>query len=218
MGYRTLIARYVVERGIAQMCLCETKYQGGGVSHHFGGVLASLKTCRAIWGIAAIVSQYCAIWGHYPLRRNDYQNNSVKIILCNCPGAITGFLCRAPENNSPNIFSCKSPCPVRAPPPRSLSRNHRDYGGSYRMRKIIPQKFYYIIAPGAITGFSCRAPENNSKIIFPACNHFASEGKLRRPASVQKSFAVKASVAPWGGSRVGIAMATLYSTVRECAR
>ena len=63
----------------------------------------------------------------YPLRRNDYQNNSVKNILCNCPGAITGFLCRAPENNSPNIFSCKSPCPVRAPP-RSLARNHRDYG------------------------------------------------------------------------------------------
>ena len=52
----------------------------------------------------------------YPLRRNFYQNNSVKIILCKCPGAITGFLCRDPENNSPNIFSCKSPCPVRAPP------------------------------------------------------------------------------------------------------
>ena len=63
----------------------------------------------------------------YPLWRNDYQNNSVKIILCNCPGAITAFSCRAPENNSPNILSCKSPCPVRAPP-RSLSRNHRDYG------------------------------------------------------------------------------------------
>ena len=52
----------------------------------------------------------------YPLRRNDYQNNSKKIFLCNCPGAITGFSCRVPENNSPNYFSCKSPCPVRAPP------------------------------------------------------------------------------------------------------
>ena len=31
------------------------------------------------------------------------------------------------------------PCPVRAPP---------------------------VIAPGALTGFSCRAPENNSKVIF----------------------------------------------------
>ena len=30
--------------------------------------------------------------------------------------------------------------------------------------------------PGALTGFSCRAPENNSKIFFPACNHFESEG------------------------------------------
>ena len=29
-GYRTIIARYVAEWGIAQMCLCETKYQGGG--------------------------------------------------------------------------------------------------------------------------------------------------------------------------------------------
>ena len=28
-GYRTIIARYVAKWGIAQMCLCETKYQGG---------------------------------------------------------------------------------------------------------------------------------------------------------------------------------------------
>ena len=63
MGYRTIIARYVAKWGIAQMCLCETKYQGG-VSHHFGGVLTSPKKYRAIWGIAAIVSQYRAIWGH----------------------------------------------------------------------------------------------------------------------------------------------------------
>ena len=49
--------------GIAQMCLCKTKYQGG-VSHLFGGVLASPKKYRAIWSIAAIVSQYRAIWGH----------------------------------------------------------------------------------------------------------------------------------------------------------
>ena len=41
-GYRTIIARYVAKWGIAQMCLCETKYQGG-VSHHFGGVLTSPK-------------------------------------------------------------------------------------------------------------------------------------------------------------------------------
>ena len=56
-----------------------------------------------------------------PLRRNDYQNNSVKIILCNYPGAITGYLCRAPENNSPNIFSCKSPFLYEQTGP--LSRN-----------------------------------------------------------------------------------------------
>ena len=75
----------------------------------------------------------------YPLRRNDYQNNSINNLSCNCPGAITGFSCRAPKNNSPKIVSCMGPCPVRAPP---------------------------VIAPGALTGFSCRAPENNSKIIF----------------------------------------------------
>ena len=63
MGYRTIVAQYVAKRGIAQMRLCQTKYQGG-VSHHFGGVLVSLKKYRAIWGIAAIVSQYRAIWGH----------------------------------------------------------------------------------------------------------------------------------------------------------
>ena len=85
----------------------------------------------------------------YPLRRNDYQNNSVNIFSCNCPGAITGFSCRAPEKNSPKIVSCMGPCPVGDRP---------------------------VIAPGALTGFSCRAPEKNSKIIFPACNHFESEG------------------------------------------
>ena len=63
MGYRTIIARYVAKWGIAQMCLCQTKYQGG-VSHHFGGVQTSLKGYRAIWGIPAIVSQHRAIWGH----------------------------------------------------------------------------------------------------------------------------------------------------------
>ena len=30
MGYRTTIVRYIAKRGIAQMCPCETKYQGGG--------------------------------------------------------------------------------------------------------------------------------------------------------------------------------------------
>ena len=63
MGYHTIIARYVAKWGIARMCLCKIKYQGG-VSHHFGVVLTSLQKYRAIWGIAAIVSQYRAIWGH----------------------------------------------------------------------------------------------------------------------------------------------------------
>ena len=36
----------IVSRGIAQMCLCETKCQGG-VSHRFGGVLTSVKKYRS---------------------------------------------------------------------------------------------------------------------------------------------------------------------------
>ena len=29
VGYRAIIARYVAKWGIAQMCPCKTKYQGG---------------------------------------------------------------------------------------------------------------------------------------------------------------------------------------------
>ena len=60
VGYRIVIARYVAKWGIAQMRLCETKHPAG-VSHHLGGVFTSLKMYRAIWGIAAIVSQYANI-------------------------------------------------------------------------------------------------------------------------------------------------------------
>ena len=37
MGYRTIMARYVAKRGIAQMCLCKTKFQGGGGIAPFWG-------------------------------------------------------------------------------------------------------------------------------------------------------------------------------------
>ena len=40
--YHTIMARYIAKWGIAQMCLCETKYQEG-LSHLFGVVLTSLK-------------------------------------------------------------------------------------------------------------------------------------------------------------------------------
>ena len=50
MGYRTLIARYVAKWGIAEKRGCvRLVAKGGGVSHHFGGVLTSLKKYRAIW-------------------------------------------------------------------------------------------------------------------------------------------------------------------------
>ena len=36
MGCRTIIARYIAKWGIAQMRLCETKYQGGGIAPCWG--------------------------------------------------------------------------------------------------------------------------------------------------------------------------------------
>ena len=36
VGYRTIMARYVAKWGIAQMYLCETKYQGGGIAPFWG--------------------------------------------------------------------------------------------------------------------------------------------------------------------------------------
>ena len=46
--------------GIAFVKLCAEER----LSHHFGGVLTSLKIYRATWGISAILQQYRAIWGH----------------------------------------------------------------------------------------------------------------------------------------------------------
>ena len=61
MGYRTIIA-ICCKMGIGQLCLCEPQCDKGA-SHHFGEPLTSRKKHRVIWGIAAIVSQYRAIWG-----------------------------------------------------------------------------------------------------------------------------------------------------------
>ena len=97
MGYCTIITRYVAKWGIAQMCLCETKYQRG-VSHHLGGVLNSFKKYRAIWGIAAIVSQYRAIWGHYGARKCPEAPGSL-------PGSLTEVCPEVPgilRRNSPS--------------------------------------------------------------------------------------------------------------------
>ena len=63
LGYRTSIARCVAKWGIALICLCKKRHQRG-VSHPVGGLLGWLRKYRAIGGIAAIVSQYRAIWGH----------------------------------------------------------------------------------------------------------------------------------------------------------
>ena len=43
---------------------CKRGYRTDVVSHHFGELLTSLNKYRTIGGIAAIVSQYRAMWGH----------------------------------------------------------------------------------------------------------------------------------------------------------
>ena len=45
-GYRTIIARYVAKWGIAQMCLCESKYQGGGIAPFRGSANLPEKLSR----------------------------------------------------------------------------------------------------------------------------------------------------------------------------
>ena len=46
VGYRTIFARYVTKRGIAQMCLCETKYQGGVIAPSGGSATLPEKVSR----------------------------------------------------------------------------------------------------------------------------------------------------------------------------
>ena len=36
VGYRTIVARYVAKWGIAEMCLSETRNQGGGIAPFWG--------------------------------------------------------------------------------------------------------------------------------------------------------------------------------------
>ena len=45
-GYRTIIARYVAKWGIAQMCLCETKYQGRRIAPFWGSANLPEKVSR----------------------------------------------------------------------------------------------------------------------------------------------------------------------------
>ena len=46
VGYRTIIARYVAKWGIAQLCLCETKYQRGGIAPFRGSANIPEKVSR----------------------------------------------------------------------------------------------------------------------------------------------------------------------------
>ena len=59
------LPRDTLQNGVSHRCVCvKLSTKGGGASHHFGGVLTSLQKYRVIWGVAAIVSQYRAIWAH----------------------------------------------------------------------------------------------------------------------------------------------------------
>ena len=46
VGHRTIIAQYAAKWGIAQMRLCETKYQGGGISAFWGSANLPSKVSR----------------------------------------------------------------------------------------------------------------------------------------------------------------------------
>ena len=61
-GDITQLSHNVLQNGVSHRCVCVKLRTKGGVSHHFGGAPSSLKKYRAIWGIAAIVSQHRAIW------------------------------------------------------------------------------------------------------------------------------------------------------------
>ena len=69
-----------------------------GVSHHFGGVQTSLTKYRAICGIAAIVSQYRAIWGHY-----DPENGRVVLRNPEKGAFARGALRKVVANCAPNL-------------------------------------------------------------------------------------------------------------------
>ena len=53
----------LLQHEVSNRCAC-VKVSAKRVWYHFGG-LTSLKRYRAIWGIAAIVSQYRTAWGHW---------------------------------------------------------------------------------------------------------------------------------------------------------
>ena len=119
-----------------------------------------------------------------------YLSLSLSLSQCCFRSQVLAFQRPAPGGHHGTPTTTPNPAPAQP-------RDHRGYGGDgapenfpeyfygsergyYSTQKRIPQKFCYVIAPGAITGFSCKVPENNSKIIFPACNHLDSEGNSWR--------------------------------------
>ena len=61
-AYCTIIVRHVAEWGIVQMCPCETKCQGGGVTHHFGGNADLPEDVSLDMGYRSDGLAICTIW------------------------------------------------------------------------------------------------------------------------------------------------------------
>ena len=102
-GYRTTIARHVAKWGIAQMCLCETEYQGG-VPSHVGDLLTCLKKYRAIWVIAPTISQ-C---------RYGATKDSCEAAKLRVPPRLTTWCARRSGRNVRRSPRCScAPCSVR---------------------------------------------------------------------------------------------------------
>ena len=95
-----------------------------------------------------------------PPAETFYQNNSITIFLGKCPGTLTRKSRKSPEKNSTGIYFGKSPFLVRAP----LSEERRR--GSHQTPKIIRQEVISVAAPGALTGFFGKSPENIIRTYF----------------------------------------------------
>ena len=58
------LSRDILQKGVSHRCAYVKLSAKRGYRTTLGECQPSFKKYRAIWGIAAIVSQYCAMWGH----------------------------------------------------------------------------------------------------------------------------------------------------------
>ena len=94
-------------------------------------------------------------WSSPPSPAKRLPKSFGKLLSGKCPGALTRKSRKSPENNSTGIYFRKSPFPARAP-----------FSGERRRRSYQTPKFISVTAPGALTGFFGKSPENISNIFF----------------------------------------------------